>query len=180
MNNPLKIAVTGPESTGKSFLCRELAKHYCTAFVAEYARTYFDNLQRDYAEHDILEIAMGQLALEHKMANDMESCAAGTSLLFCDTELIVTKIWSIHKYNRCHPWILEQITKNKYDLRLLCDIDLAWQPDPLREHPHLRKYFFNRYVEELEHYGFTYEIVNGANEQRTKHAIEAISKHYII
>lgn len=173
-----KIAVTGPESTGKSFLCHELAKHYQTVFVPEYARSYINNLERDYTEEDILKIAEGQLAWEHKMADEIEM-RASRPLFFCDTEFIVTKIWSLHKYKHCHPWILEQIPKNKYDLYLLCDVDLPWEPDPQREHPHLRKYFFDWYVRELEHYGFPYAVVNGMKQDRVKNAVEAINKHYI-
>ncbi len=178
MDTIKKVAVTGPESTGKSFLCRELAAHYNTAYVPEYAREYLDNLEREYVEDDILQIARGQLGKEHNMASELLARPI-RPLLFCDTEFLVTKIWSFHKYNKCHPWILEQIEKNTYDLYLLCDIDLPWEPDPQREHPHLRQYFFDWYQKELESYGFQYAIIRGRKQVRVKHAIEAVNNFYI-
>ncbi len=178
MNTIKKVAVTGPESTGKSFLCRELAAHYNTAYVPEYAREYLDKLGREYIEDDLLEIARGQLDEEQKMASSLLARPI-RPLLFCDTELIVTKIWSMYKYNRCHPWILEQIEKNTYDLYLLCDIDLPWEPDPQREHPQLRQYFFDWYLEELESYGFQYAIIRGLKHERVKNGIEVVNSFYI-
>lgn len=173
-----KVAVTGPESTGKSFLCRELAAHYNTAFVPEYARDYLNELNRVYIYDDILSIAKGQLAAEQKMVSELLARPI-RPLLFCDTELIVTKIWSLHKYNQCHPWILEQIQKNTYDLYLLCDVDLPWEPDPQREHPHLRQYFFDWYQKELESYGFKYFVIRGQKQERVKNTIEIINNFYI-
>ncbi len=178
MNTIKKVAVTGPESTGKSFLCSELAAHYNTAFVPEYARAYLDKLGRDYIEDDILEIARGQLDKEQKMAAGLLARPI-RPLLFCDTEFIVAKIWSLHKYNRCHPWILEQIQENTYDLYLLCDIDLPWEPDPQREHPHLRRYFFDWYLKELQSYGFKYAIIRGHNQERVKNGIEVVNNFYV-
>lgn len=173
-----KVAVTGPESTGKSFLCRELAAHYNTAYVPEYAREYLDNLDREYGEDDILEIARGQLDQEHIMASELLARPI-RPLLFCDTEFLVTKIWSLHKFNACHPWILRQIEKNNYDLYLLCDIDLPWEPDPQREHPHLRQYFYDWYHNELQSYGFKYAIIRGQKQDRVKNAIEVVNNFYI-
>jgi len=69
--------------------------------------------------------------------------------LFCDTELIVTKIWSEFKYSRCDPWILKNIEQNPYHLFLLCNIDLPWEADPQREHPHLRLELFDLYYQQV-------------------------------
>ncbi|MFO7999042.1 MAG: ATP-binding protein [Bacteroidales bacterium] len=167
-----KIAITGPESTGKSRLARELANHYRDVFVPEFAREYIDKLQRPYTESDILHIAKNQLKLESDLA------PGARRFLFCDTELIVAKIWSLHKYGRCDPYILQQIEKNSYSLYLLCDIDLPWQADEQREHPHLRKYFFNWYQRELEDYGFPYVIVSGPGRQRLQGAAEALNDRF--
>jgi NadR type nicotinamide-nucleotide adenylyltransferase len=166
-----KIAVTGPESTGKSWLSQKLAEHYNTVYVPEIARIYIDSLDRKYKQDDILNIARLQLEEERKMiphAND---------LLFCDTELIVIKIWSIHKYNHCDPWILEQITNNPYELYLLCDIDLPWEYDPQREHPDLREYLFEWYKSELDSYGFPYRVVRGVGDDRIVDAIKHLNSY---
>lgn len=160
--------MTGPESTGKSRLARQLADHYNTVYVPEFARGYIDSLGRPYEQHDIVEIARGQLLAEKRAK------ATANRFLFCDTELIVTKIWSLHKVGSCDPFILENILENRYDLYLLCDIDLPWEQDPQREHPHLRKFFFDWYKKELEGYGFPYEIIRGMGQQRLERAIVII------
>ncbi len=167
-----KIAITGPESTGKSRLCEELAMHYGDVCVPEYARRYIDRLDRPYVQEDILAIARGQLRRER------EAARRARRILFCDTELIVTKIWSLHKYGRCDPFILEQIPANRYDLFLLCQTDLPWEEDRQREHPHLRDYFFDWYRRELQEYGFPYVVIHGKESQRLSAAIEAIDQAF--
>ncbi|MCX6245428.1 MAG: ATP-binding protein [Bacteroidetes bacterium] len=170
MNKLLRIAITGPESTGKSMLTEELADHYHTVWVPEYAREYIDRLDRPYNQDDILEIAKGQIRNENLFAGK------ANRILFCDTELIVTKIWSEVKYGICDPWILEGIGKNKYDLFLLCNTDLPWEADPQREHPHMREKLFELYRKELADRGFPYDIVSGIGPDRLKNAIRFVEK----
>ncbi len=167
-----KIAITGPESTGKSDLARKLAAHYKTVFVPEFARSYIEQLNRPYNEDDILLIAKKQLQTEK------EAIAKADHYLFCDTELIVTRIWSLHRYGRCNPWIDQQIQKNSYDLFLLCNIDLPWEYDPQREHPDMRQYFMDWYIRELEAFGFPYHIVSGQGQNRVSSAIKAIDQYF--
>lgn len=165
-----RIAITGPESTGKSSLCKQLAEHYNEPWVPEVARTFIDNLNRPYTADDILEIAKLQVKQEDLKAQKARQ------FLFCDTELIVTKIWSEHKYQKCNPWILDQIAKPSYFLYLLCDIGLPWEPDPQREHPHLREHFFNLYAKELEDRKLNYKIVSGIGHERLENAIKFINE----
>jgi NadR type nicotinamide-nucleotide adenylyltransferase len=168
----VRIAITGPESTGKSMLSEALAGHFRSSWVPEYAREYIGNLKRPYGKEDILAIAKGQLERE-KQAN-----GTGGKLLFCDTELIVTKIWSEVKYGSCDPWILEKIAEHRYDLYLLCDIDLPWEYDPQREHPHMRQYLFDLYRAELTERKLPFEVINGLGDTRLKNAIEALRIHF--
>lgn len=168
----IKIAITGPESTGKSELSMKLAKHYQTVFVPEYARIYIDNLDRPYNCEDILEIAKGQIEMEQKLERE------ASGFLFTDTELTVTRIWSLHKCGYCHPWIEEQIAVHKYDLILLCDVDLPWEFDPQREHPHLRKFFFDWYYNELSQRDENFEVVSGIGDNRLNNAIGIIEKRF--
>ena len=163
-----KIAVTGPESTGKSTLSAALAAFFQTAWVPEYAREYLENLDRNYEEKDLLEIAKGQLALQEELEKSSDQ------YLICDTDLLVIKIWSEHKYGRCHPWILKKLDEINYDLYILPYIDIPWQEDPLREHPDLREYFFNKYKEELITRKVNFIEVKGALDQRVKESIKAI------
>lgn len=163
-----KIAITGPESTGKSVLAEQLANHYKTVWVPEYAREYLEFLGEPYQEKDIVLIAQGQMLSEGSQIGKADN------FLFCDTELLVTKIWSEVKYNRCDPWILKTIEAHRYDLYLLCDIDLPWQYDPLREHPHQRQYLFDLYYNELNNRGFNFAVIRGTGNERFRNAVEAI------
>ncbi|MFO8129851.1 MAG: ATP-binding protein [Bacteroidales bacterium] len=167
-----RIAITGPESTGKSDLARKLAEHYGTTWVREFARDYLEALERPYEEHDMLFIAKNQLLSEKK------KMPQARKFLFCDTEPIVIKIWSEVKYERCHPWILEKIKQHPYDLYLLCDVDLPWEEDPLREHPDKRKYLFRLYYNELNNRNLPFYIVSGSGDQRLKNAIKAIENTF--
>lgn len=160
--------ITGPESTGKSWLAQQLAKHYQALWVPERARAYLEELDRPYQESDLLQIAREQLELEDKLARK------ANKLLFCDTGMLVLKIWSEHSYGRCHPFILEQLQKREYSLSLLPNIDMPWEPDPQREHPHLREYFFTLYQQQLMESGRPFSIVSGSGKERLQNAIKAV------
>lgn len=164
----LRIAITGPESTGKSELAEQLAMHYMTAWVPEYAREYLEDLDRKYNYGDILSIAKGQYEREEQMVAD-----AG-SLLFCDTEFIVNKIWCDDKFGKCHNWILEMIDSHPYDLYLLCNADLPWEEDPLRENPGDRERLFGLYFHELKSRDFNFEVISGLGQERVKNAIRIV------
>lgn len=168
-----RIAIVGPESTGKSELSESLALHFKTAWVPEFARQYLEKLNRPYQYDDLLLIAKGQIKEEKK-----RNVSGAEKYLFCDTDLIVIKIWSLHKYGKCHNWILSQIKKRKYSLHLLTAIDLPWEIDPLREHPHLRQFFFDWYKNELNEYRFPYRIINGLNTERTGNAVREITNFF--
>ncbi len=160
MGKLVKIAITGPESTGKSMMAQQLADHYMTVWVPEFARLHLLNIERPYNYDDILEIAQKQMASEKVFE------LIANKLLFADTELVVTKIWCDVKYQKCHPWIINELKKQHYDLYLLMDVDLPWEYDPLREHPDKRQFLFDLYRRELENYGFNYKIVSGKGEDR--------------
>lgn len=169
-----KIAITGPESTGKSEMAKNLANYFNTVWVPEFARDYIANLTHKYTIYDIEFIARKQLEIEsilEKKAN---------KLLFCDTELLVTKIWSEFVFNQTIDWIDQKINTHVYDLYLLMDIDLPWQEDPLREHPHHRKTLFNRYYQELTENKLPFEIISGQGNQRLQNAVEVIKNHRLI
>jgi nicotinamide riboside kinase len=157
-----KIIVTGPESSGKTTLCKALSKHFNLPFSREYTREYLDLLNRDYNQNDLLKIAKGQLQAEN-----------GIQLL--DTDLITIKIWSKYKYGDCDKWILNQIEKQKPETRfyLLCKPDIAWEEDTLRENPNNREELFELYKKELQYLNRNYFIVEGEN--RAENSISKIS-----
>lgn len=166
----IRIAITGPESTGKSWLAERLAGHYQTQWVREYARQYLEEINRPYNYDDILLIAQHQLEMEN-------SFLSNTDLLFCDTDFCVTTIWCNVKYGKCHPWIKSELDRNNYQLYLLCDIDLPWQYDPLREHPEMRAELFGMYRNLLEAHSFNYRVVKGNGETRLENAIGFVNEY---
>ena len=172
MHGLKKIVIIGGESTGKSTLCAQLAAHYNTQWVKEYAREYLEKLQRAYLYTDLLEIAKGQLTSENIAAN------TANQYLFYDTNLHVIKVWSEHKYKRCDPFIIEQINHRKYDAYILTSPDFPWQSDPLREHPEesMRQYFFKLYKSILENDQTPFCIVDGVETNRLKQAIAFIEQ----
>jgi NadR type nicotinamide-nucleotide adenylyltransferase len=169
-----RIAIIGPESTGKSELAGQLAREYETEWVPEYARFYLDRIFRPYEESDLLEIAKGQLLWEDDKASYAKN------LLFCDTNLIVIKVWSDHKYGRTDPWILEQLERRQYDHYILSDIDLPWRPDPQREHPQMRKHFLDIYRKYLEDHQLPYSVAVGEEGDRLKSAIDGMRNNQIL
>ena len=165
----IKIAIVGPESTGKSVLAESLADYYTTTWVPEYAREYLNMIDRPYTKDDLEIIAMEQLSLENRLEEK------ANRLLICDTTLLVIRIWCEFKYRNCPEWILEEVKHRYYDLHLLMATDIPWVPDPQREHPHEREYFYDLYRRELDKLGVEYARISGTHEERVKCAVEHIN-----
>ncbi|MFC5191601.1 AAA family ATPase [Algoriphagus aquatilis] len=175
MQKPKRILILGPESTGKSTLAEDLAHHFGEPWVPEFAREYLEKIDRPYRFEDLAEIGEGQVKLEDQLAEKAQK------FLFCDTDLRVIHIWSEHRFGKTDPWVLEEIQQRKYELILLTDTDLPWEPDPLREYPELemRQYFFEKYRKLAEQSGFPYLIVSGDREKRLKDAVTAVDNSAI-
>lgn len=171
-NSPkvIRIAIVGPECTGKTDLARFLATHYKTQWVPEFARAYIEGLDREYNQADLIQIAKGQLALEDTLA------ASANQFLFCDTNLVVIKIWSEFKYGTCDPEILNLLRARKYDLHVLTDVDLPWEDDPLREHPDKRQELFDLYEAELINSKTRFIKINGDYTDRRSKAVQAVQQ----
>lgn len=165
-----KIVVIGPESTGKSTLCKELAMHYRTVWCPEYAREYLLRHGTDYDYDDLAAIAKGQQALEAEIA------AKATQFYFVDTDLYVMKVWYEVAFQHCPTWILKTIAKSHCDLYLLCNTDLPWQEDVLREYPDLpmRQRLFKMYQDILINSGTPWIEISGTEGQRLQKAIHSV------
>jgi NadR type nicotinamide-nucleotide adenylyltransferase len=167
---PKRISITGPESTGKSWLAKRLAEHFKTAWVHEYSVDYLTDHGAEYSIEDVVEIAKGQLELEENYV----SSASG--LLFCDTDILVSKIWCQVVFNQLPEWIDKNLKSHKYDLYLLCFPDLSWEDAPFRENPDNRDFLFGLYEKELISLDANYRIVNGQGEQRFINALNFVSE----
>ena len=176
-----KIVVLGPESTGKSTLCKQLAAHYKTIWVEEYARAYLLKNGTKYTFENLLDIAKGQIAEEESGIRNWE--AQNNKLqtinhkpVFIDTDMHVMKVWCEFVFDKCHHWILNRIVERKYDLYLFCNIDLPWVKDELREYPDLvsRQKLYHHYKELLINQHVPWVEISGNYEERLKKAIEAV------
>jgi NadR type nicotinamide-nucleotide adenylyltransferase len=171
-----KIVIIGPESTGKSTLCKQLAAHYNTLWVPEYAREYLLQHGTNYSYDDLLTIANGQLAGEEAGTEKLADTANG--LLFIDTDMYVMKVWCEFVFDNCHQWILDHIAKRKYDLYLLCNTDLPWVKDELREYPDLatRDRLYHIYKDVVVNQPVPWADISGTNEERLHKAIAAVEQ----
>lgn len=169
----IKIAVIGPESTGKSILSEQLAKHYHTVHVSEYARDYFQvNTIEGHTMDDLTRIYKKQMLLEQ------EAVKHAKRFLFCDTNLISGKVWADVVFKKAPDYILQNLASTDHDLHLLCDIDLPWVPDEQRRNEYNRKEIMQMHIAELEKLNLKYELIHGVNDERFNNAVKAIEKHF--
>ena len=175
-----KIVVLGPESTGKSTLSEALAKHYGVVDCKEYARQYLHENGTKYNFEDLLTIAKGQLTLEQQAIQKAEQqfIEQSKNKIIIDTNMYVMKVWCEYVFNNCHTYILDEINNRNYDLYLLCDIDLPWSADEMREYPDEkpRQELFAIYKDILINQNTPWGIVSGAGDERTQNAIKLINK----
>lgn len=174
MDNILKIAITGPESSGKSDLSEALAKYFKTSFAPEYAREFLEQTGGDYNCNDLIAIAQGQLQNE-KIALDSAS-----KVCFFDTDMLVLKVWAQFRFNKVPDFIEAAFEEKRYDHYLLCKPDIGWEADAFRESPNQkeRDILFKIYKNELDKRGASYHIISGRGEARINSAVAFVKSLY--
>jgi len=169
-----RVVVTGSECTGKTTLAGDLARQFGTIWVPEYAREYLDRkvattgLPLD--ESDVEPIARGQIAAEDRGA------ATAKGLLVLDTDLVSTTVYARHYYGACPAWIDQAARDRRGDLYLLCDIDVPWVADSVRDRPHHREHIHALFVEALNTLGAPYVLIRGSWAARLTTAVAAVSE----
>ena len=172
-NGVVVITVTGSECTGKTTLARDLARHFGTAWVPEFARDYLvektatTGIPLDAT--DVEPIARGQIAAEDG------GIAAANELVVLDTDLVSTTVYARHYYGACPAWIEQAARDRRADLYLLCDIDVPWVADPARDRPHMREHMHALFVQALDALGARYVTIRGGWDERLATAVEAVS-----
>jgi nicotinamide riboside kinase len=200
-----KIVAIGPESTGKSTLCKQLAEHFNATWCPEYAREYLHQNGVKYGYDDLIKITQGQLAIEDYCIEKLQASgfkpqvkssqlAAHSSqltahhspltthqppLLFLDTNMYVMKVWYEYVFGKCEHIVLDEISKRNYDLYLLCNIDLPWTADEMREYPdeQPRIELYNMYKDLLINQTTPWVEISGNYEERLRTAIEAVKRY---
>jgi NadR type nicotinamide-nucleotide adenylyltransferase len=168
---PLKIVITGPESTGKSELTRELARRFHAPFIPEYAREYVEHLRRPYTFEDLERIAEKHFEL------DREYSLRGDGIIFFDTYYYITKVWFLVKYGHCPGWFLKKIDEHQVDFFLLCAPDIPWVDDPVRENGgEKRDRLFRYYEREIIAGGYPFVVISGKGEDRVRMAEKAVRR----
>ncbi len=173
--NLIKVVLFGPESTGKTTLSGQLARHYNTVWAPEFAREYlqkkWNNERKTCENSDILPIAKGQMEIENRLAKKADK------VLICDTDLLETKVYSEEYYGGfVDPKLDEAAIENTYDLYFLTYIDTPWEEDDLRDRPELRIEMFNAFENALKKYHRPYILLQGTKEIRLNTAIKAIDE----
>lgn len=171
-NRAIKIAIVGVESSGKTTLCRALAEKFNSNFTVEVSRDYLSKLANRYTASDIEKIS------ELQLIEEGEQLKKSNSILFCDTTLLVTKIWHEVVFGTKSKLIDHLYTADDYDLHILCDIDITWEYDVLRENPSIdeRRTLFELYEGNLKKENANYMIVSGSLEERVRACSELIKK----
>ncbi|MFI1772932.1 AAA family ATPase [Thalassobellus citreus] len=171
--NCVKVVLFGPESTGKTTLSRQLARHYNSIWVPEYARDYlqdkWNNERKTCEVDDLLPIAEGQIKLENELAQKTNT------VLICDTDLLETKVYSEAYYSgSCDPMLEKYALENTYDLYFLTYIDTPWEADDLRDKSEYREKMFKAFEEALVVNKRPYVLLKGNKKERLELAIKHI------
>ena len=167
---PKIIVITGAESTGKSTLTEALANYFNVPFIPEIAREYVESLNEKYNYHDVENIARKQVEQLNQLKN------TNHPFIFVDTWLIITKIWFEVVFNKTPDWFASEIQHTKINLFLVCDTDLPWVSDPVRENGgEQRIILHNKYIENIRKYNYKYKVVSGNGEDRIKNALRHLN-----
>jgi NadR type nicotinamide-nucleotide adenylyltransferase len=161
-----RYAIIGPESSGKTTLAQALADACDCMWVPEYAREFL--LRRDgvYTKEDLDHIAKGQVTMWENLSEE--------ELLICDTDMLVMKVWSEFKYGESSETIRTLADAQHFDHYFLCRPDIAWEEDPLREHPEQRDELFEWYLREVQERGLPFTIVEGELKERIEKCLGTI------
>lgn len=165
---PVRIAIIGPESSGKSTLAASVALAAGGSLVLEAARSYLSDLHRSYVRQDLFSIACEQAAAEE------EAALSGNALVVCDTDILTICIWSHEKFGGVDDGLLAMMRRTRYDRTFLCMPDIPWEEDPLRENPYDRDRLYEVYRAWLYRERRPYEVVQGGREDRLQHVLRSI------
>lgn len=170
----ISVAILGAESTGKTTLCKDLAAYFGSPWVPEFMREYlqekWDSEQLTCTFDDLLPIAAGQMTLENTAA------AQEPQYLFCDTSLFELMVYSNLYYGDCPPALTDAALAHHYDLVLLTEVDIPWEPDDLRDSPNGREDIAELFAAELTRHGKLFRRIGGTRQARVAQVAEWLAE----
>lgn len=174
-NSPIiRVAVVGPECTGKTTLCTDLANHFRTQWVAEYMREYlqkkWDEQKKTCQWEDLLPIAKGQISAENQLVSKAKD------FIFCDTNFFEIMVYSYIYYGKCPDLIEKFAQKHKYDFVFLTDVEVPWEADDLRDKPNQRQEIFDIFKDFLDRYKVSYTHLKGTRHERLQKVISILQQ----
>lgn len=171
----VKLAIVGPECSGKTTLAAALSAEWNEPYVEEYSREYLENLGRNYNQDDLLEIAKGQLEKEYQVAE------GANHFLICDTNTLVVKIWAEVRFGRAQNWIERQFLEKPYQLYILCGHQgIEWEDDELRENPDDREMLYDLYKKALVKAGKQFIEVEGTTQERIERIHKTLKRNRLL
>lgn len=163
-----RVALIGPESTGKTTLAQALAERFDTHWVPEYMRGYcqrlWDGQQLTCRWQDLLPIAYGQMQAENRLAE------TARGFLFCDTCLWELAVYADLYFGDCPPELERAARASHYHAVFLTDIDVPWVADDLRDKPQEREKVFALFEDFLRRNGIAFTVLRGTHEERMRQA----------
>ncbi|MDB4887791.1 MAG: hypothetical protein JWN79_3229 [Gemmatimonadetes bacterium] len=168
----LRVCVTGPESTGKTTLAEALAARAGTAVSQEASRRYAEGKGSALDASDVAPIARVQVALDD--AAVAAARARGATMVVLDTDLWSTVVYARHYYGDVPAEVLQAARARGSQLYLLCDVDVPWIPDGIRDSPDNREAMFAQFRDTLVAEGITPVVVHGSWEERWRIATRAV------
>lgn len=167
------VCVTGPESTGKTTLARRLAEWAGGVWVPEASRAYAERVARPLVAADVTPIAREHLA--GAALGAAEAQAIGAPLLVLDADLVSTIVYARHYYGAVPAWIRRAERAHRAALYLLCDVDVPWVPDGVRDQPAAREELFARFRTALARRRASVVVVRGDWPVRWRIARDAVA-----
>lgn len=168
-----RIVLTGPESTGKTTLAAAIAHAHGAPSLPEASRVYAE--ERGLAGEGLTAADVEPIA-RRAMAAEDAALATGPRLLVLDTDLISTVVYARHYYGGAPTWLEAEAARRRGDLYLLCETDLPWAADGIRDRPNDRATLLRMFETALGEFGVATHRVTGRGPARLDAALRAVAR----
>jgi len=182
-----KFIFVGPESTGKTTLCKILSDKYSTPWVSEMCRivaeektpnpdpnTNSDNINFNFDLNDFINMANRQNKEEHELTQ------RANKMLICDNDSFALTIWCERYLGEYHKEIYDiyqsaSYLNNENKIYILTKPNVPFVQDGLRDGEHIRDWMYDRFLQELENKKMNYYLIESPDyEERVKKSVEII------